>query len=212
VPDGLEPLQGELDDDTSWRGVQVSGDVAIHGAPDHVEIEESRCRQIRLTGCELSHLRATDVVFEDCELSGVVLSSATFLRVELSRCRLSGLVAPGLKAKDVRFVECKIDEANFRMSSWERCELTDCELPGADFYSAHLTRTRLLRCNLARVEVSKARLDGVALHGSAVDSIRGADALRGVVIGSDQVTALALPVFAALGIVVDDEYNQGVSQ
>ena len=105
MPDGLEPLQGELDDDTSWRGVQVSGDVAIHGAPDHVEIEESRCRQIRLTGCELSHLRATDVVFEDCELSGVVLSSATFLRVELSRCRLSGLVAPGLMAKDVRFVE-----------------------------------------------------------------------------------------------------------
>ena len=206
VPEGLTRLEGaELEDETVWQGALLTGPVTVGAVAGHVEIDASRAQGLRLTGCELDHLRVTDTVLEDCELSGAVLSHATLLRVELRRCRMSGLVAPGLKANDVRLVECKVDQANFRTSSWERCEIADCEMAGADFYSARLTTTRLARCNLTGIQVSKARFDRVSLHGSVVESILGADALRGVVIGTDQVMALAPSVFAALGIAVEDD-------
>lgn len=54
-------------------------------------------------------------------------------------------------------------------------------------------------------EFSAADPDGTILHGSVVDDVRGGGSLRRVVIGTDQVVPLALSVFAALGIRVDDD-------
>jgi hypothetical protein len=71
-----------------------------------------------------------------------------------------------------------------------------------------LAECRFDRCILSGAEFSKATLRGVALHGSTLESIRGADALSGAIIGSDQVPTLAPAVFAALGIVVDDDAAQ----
>ena len=45
----------------------------------------------------------------------------------------------------------------------------------------------------------------LALHGSSLDDLRGVAALRNLVIRSDQLLALAGPVLATLGIVVDDD-------
>jgi hypothetical protein len=45
----------------------------------------------------------------------------------------------------------------------------------------------------------------VSLHGSVVDRMKGAEALRGCTIGSDQLVPLALPILAARGITVDDD-------
>jgi len=36
--------------------------------------------------------------------------------------------------------------------------------------------------------------------------VRGGDSFRGVVIGTDQILPLAIPVFAALGIVADHDH------
>jgi len=94
----------------------------------------------------------------------------------------------------------------FRMTTWDVAELRDVDLRDADFHAATLTGARLLGCDLTGADLSKAKLAGAALHGSTVEGIKGADSLRGVVIGSDQVLPVALPVFAALGIVVDDDY------
>ena len=46
----------------------------------------------------------------------------------------------------------------------------------------------------------------MAFHGSSIDGVRGAAALRNVTIGSDQVVSFAYPVFAAIGIRIDDDY------
>jgi hypothetical protein len=47
----------------------------------------------------------------------------------------------------------------------------------------------------------------VALHGSSLSGVRGAD-LRDVVIGSDQVVEVAVAVFATRDIVIDDELDE----
>jgi hypothetical protein len=45
----------------------------------------------------------------------------------------------------------------------------------------------------------------VALHGSTLTGLKGAADLRGLIIGTDQVHELAVPLFAGLGIVIDDD-------
>ena len=61
----------------------------------------------------------------------------------------------------------------------------------------------------AGASFAKARATGARLHGSRLDGIRGADCLRGASFASDQVVELAWPVFAALGMVIDDELAPG---
>jgi uncharacterized protein YjbI with pentapeptide repeats len=93
------------------------------------------------------------------------------------------------------------------MSSWERCVFEDCLLADADFRSATLGGGRLRRCDLSRADFSAADMTGVTLHGSTLDGVRGGSSFRDVVIGSDQVIPLALSVFAALSIGVDDDVD-----
>ena len=108
--------------------------------------------------------------------------------------------------KDVAFFDCKMDGANLKMTEWEAAELQNCALVDADFYEASLPGCRLEGCDLSGVQLSKADLTGVSLRGSVLERIQGAESLRGVTIGSDQVIPTALVVFGALNIVVDDDF------
>ena len=131
-----------------------------------------------------------DVVFDDCELSGALLLDGRLTRVQFNRCRMSGSWRR-VGRRRRRFLDCKLDGANFRMSSWER-RLAALRAPDADLGACVVAHVRLFGCNLSGADVAKVRLDDVALHGSNLDGLRGADALRGAVIGSDQVVPLAV--------------------
>jgi uncharacterized protein YjbI with pentapeptide repeats len=93
----------------------------------------------------------------------------------------------------------------FRMTTWDHAELSDVDLHDADFYAAALAGVRFYGCDLTGADLSKATMAGARLHGSTLEGIKGADSLRGAVIGADQILPVALSVFAAMGIVVDDE-------
>jgi uncharacterized protein YjbI with pentapeptide repeats len=60
-------------------------------------------------------------------------------------------------------------------------------------------------CDLSGVDLSKCDLAGASLQGSTLERITGAEALRGVTLGSDQIVPAALALFGALGIRVNDE-------
>jgi len=102
-----------------------------------------------------------------------------------------------------------VDGANFRMTKWESAEFWNCSLAEADFYEASLPGSRFQSCDLTGVQLSKTDLTGTRLHGSTLEGIHGADNLRGVTIGSDQMIPAALAVFGALNILVDDELSLG---
>ena len=53
-------------------------------------------------------------------------------------------------------------------------------------------------------ELSQAKLDDVALHGSSLAGVLGGDGLRNVVVGPEQVLDLALVVLPSLGIRIED--------
>lgn len=163
------------------------------------------------TGATFTRLSLTDVVVRDGELSGVTFDDCTFVRVRFERCRMSGVVAPALRATDVTFDDCRMDDAWLRAGTFERVELDGCSLPRADLYSAKLTACRLTRCDLTDLELSQAVLDDVAFHGSRIDGLQGASALRNATISSEQLLAFAGPVLAAAGVTLDDDYLDGPS-
>lgn len=76
---------------------------------------------------------------------------------------------------------------------------------------SRLSVTRVVRCDLTRADFTKAALPGVHLDGSTLADVQGGEALRGVVITSDQVVPLALAIFSSLGIRIDDE-DSGVGE
>lgn len=195
----------DLVDGTDWAGVDVTGDVGGDIEVDGVELSSTRLANLRLTGRRIDRLRMVDVLVEDCELSGVNIPAANLVRVEFRRCRMSGLSAPNLRARHVRYIDCRADGASFRMSNWDSAELSEVDLREADFHAATLAGARFLGCDLTGADFSTAKAAGVALHRSTLEGIRGADSLRGAVINSDQILALAVPLFGALGIVVDDD-------
>jgi uncharacterized protein YjbI with pentapeptide repeats len=193
-----------LADGLEWHQVCVRGDFSGQVAGT-VEVTESRVAGARLVGVEIARLRITDTVVDDCDLSGAVLIDAVVTRVEFRNCRMSGLVAAGARLRDVRFVECKLDDANFRMTTSERVEFDRTILREADFYAAKLPSVRFSSCDLALAQFSKADLHGARLHGSALADVLGADSFAGAVVETGQVLPLALRLFAALGITVDDD-------
>jgi uncharacterized protein YjbI with pentapeptide repeats len=94
------------------------------------------------------------------------------------------------------------------LTTRERAEFQSCDLRDADFYGGRLPSTSFLKCDLAGVELSKADVAGSRLNGSTFEGIKGAESLRGVIIGSEQVIPTALAVFGALNIVVDDANDE----
>jgi uncharacterized protein YjbI with pentapeptide repeats len=192
---------------------QIS-DVAIVGdytGAEFLTAEITACRldEVQAIGSRLIRSRLVDCIAVACDFSGAVFDECSISRMEFHDCRLSGLQAQHSWFKDVAFFDCKVEGANFRMTRWESAEFQGCSLAEADFYEASLPGSRFQSCDLTGVQLAKADLTGTRLHGSTLERIQGADGLRGVVIGSDQVLPAALAVFATLNIVIDDESNVG---
>ena len=209
LPSVLEPNDEPLDDDSAWVEVERTADVvgADGAAPDVVDVEitASLLRGCSLSGARIERLRMTDVVLDGCDLSGADLYEADLTRVAFESCRLSGATLAKARLTDVTFTGCKAEGLNLRMVTGARVTFDDTVLRDADLLSAAITDGRFLGCDLHDADVTKAKLGGVRLHRSQLDGLKGAEHLRGAVIDATQLVPLAVRVFAALGITVEDE-------
>jgi uncharacterized protein YjbI with pentapeptide repeats len=193
----------ELVDGAELDDVTVSADLSGRHASD-VELTGCRLEGALLTATRLRRGRLTDCILAGCDLSGLVLEDSVLTRVEFRECRVSGLQAAGSRFRDVAFVGCRMNDANFRMTTWERAEFDGCDLVDADFYAAALPAGRFLDCDLTGVDLTRSTLTGARLQRSVLDNLKGASALAGVTMSSDQIIPAALAIFAALGITIDD--------
>jgi uncharacterized protein YjbI with pentapeptide repeats len=196
--------QIELGDDVEWSAGIVTGDFSSKVA-ERVDISQCRVESASLTAVDLRRLRVNDVVFVDCELSGAIFHESVLTRVEFKECRMRDFSVPGARLRDIRFVECRLDGAEFRMSDCDRVQFEHCSLVRGDFYAARLSRVHLFDSDLTDVEFSQAVFKDGRLHGSKLESLRGAGYLRNVTIDSTQILPMALQVFSSVGIGVHDE-------
>ena len=197
-----------LGTDLRWEGLAISADFSGQATEDP-EISGCRVTRSRFVNAEFVRARLSDTVFERCDFSAAVLTKAALTRVEFDDCRLSGADFSGVKMSDVRFHECRLVDASFRLSSGDRARFERCDLTNADLYAAQFPGGCFFDSDLTRAELSQASLVQARLHGSTLEAVRGAAALRGTVISSAQLVPVALEVLAVLEIKVDDERERG---
>jgi uncharacterized protein YjbI with pentapeptide repeats len=194
-----------IDDGDVLEGVLWTGD-GLEPSTGDLQVVGSRLSGVRLTGAEIEGLTLLDTIVDSCELSGGVVSGWRCERVAFSDCRMTGIVAADFRARHVRFSNCQLDGAWLRSASFDHCELVDCDLTGADLYGSRLVASRLVRCRLDGVELSGVDADELALHGSSISGAKGIASLQKLIIGTDQVMELAIPLLVARGIRIDDDY------
>jgi uncharacterized protein YjbI with pentapeptide repeats len=209
--DVLSTFEVELADGVDLAEVVVTGDFVGQRCRAS-SIESSRVDRARFTGADLARLRLTDVAVDGADFSGADLEGASFSRVEFRNCRLSGVELAQARLRDVRFSGCRLDGANLRMAKAERVWFSESDLHDADFGAAELVSVCFFDSDLHGVDFSRAGLVGARFHGSSLDGIKGADALRGVVIETTQVMPLAIEVFSSLGIRVEDDRDPPSSE
>jgi uncharacterized protein YjbI with pentapeptide repeats len=193
-----------LDDEFEWLAVETAGDFSGHSATN-CEISESLVRGARFVGTTLDRVRVRDTIFESCDLSGASLVDAAFTRVEFRNCKMSAIDLAGARMLDVLVNDSKLDNANCRMISGDHVLFERVSLSSSYFYAAGLAHAQFLDCDLTSTQFSQAELAGVRLHGSKLEGLQGAIQLRNAIIDSTQVLPLALGVFAALDIRIDDD-------
>jgi Pentapeptide repeats (9 copies)/Pentapeptide repeats (8 copies) len=208
IPDDL-PLSGSLDaDDPMIVQRTLQGDFSNqchHG----VMVEESHILHASFVGADLSRIRLVDVLVEGADFSGADLEEASLSRVEFVDCRMSGVQMARGTLQDVTFTGCKVDGANFRMSQADRVLLDHVNLRGTEFSAGHLAFARFFDCDLNGVDFSQVVMPGARFHGSSLADIKGGEYVRDIVIDTEQVLPLALRVFTALGIRIEDTRDGG---
>jgi len=181
-------------DRTDLDGPDASGARFLECAFTGVSVQGGRFRRSRFIDVWLDSTRMVLSDFAETQWSDVTFISGT----------MAGVQAFGSRLNRVVFAGCKLDSVNFRDAELTGVMFSDCLLREADFGGAVLTRTAFTASRLAGVDFSRARLDQVDLRGSELGLTVGSDPLRGAIISTGQLTAIAPVLAESLGIVVDD--------
>jgi uncharacterized protein YjbI with pentapeptide repeats len=147
-----------------------------------------------------------DVAVTGADWSNSQALRAALNRVTLSQCRLTGSELAEGSLTDVLFDGCRLDLVGLRFARLERVVFRECRLNEADLHAAHLRDVLFDRCELRGAVFTGLSVERVEIAGGDLAGLRGAEALRGVRMGWNDVLANA-PLFAgALGIdIVDDD-------
>lgn len=202
LPPDLEPGPGTVEPAASWDGVEAVAGVAVPDTVPDLEVRECRFRGVDLSGRVFTGLHCRDTAFVACDLSAAVLDGAVLNRVTFTGCRLSGTVLSGARLRDVRITDCGADLLSLRMTRASYLWVEDSTVRGADLHEFAGEDCAFLRCDLTGANLERAHLGGTALHGSVLDDVRGALALRGVRIGPDRQVTLGAALLDVLGVQV----------
>ncbi len=156
-------------------------------------IVDSRWQATTVTGSDLSRAsfdssRLLDVVFDNCDLTGLQMLGRTTLEiVTFSNCKLAYSNWFDVNLDRVRFVQCQLRDARFASLSVSEVQMLECDLSGASFDGLLLEEA-----------------GDLDVRGSTIEATTGLAHTRGLRVDTLQAAALAAGLLEAHGIVVDD--------
>lgn len=204
LPAEFDPAANTVDGGATWYGVSADASLALPERVYDLQLVECLWRDVDVSSRRFSGLTCRDVRFERCDFSAAVLDSAVLTRVHFVGCRLTGIVFSGSELNDVVIDDGVTSLADFRSATSSFLLVRGTSLTGADFSGARLRNGAFLDCDLSGIDLSGAQIDGLSLHGSTVESVRGAAALHdaGLRIDADQVVPVGAALLAGLGVTV----------
>lgn len=199
-----------LEPESGFQGKRFEGMVWSGGSVPYLRFRGCRLTAVRMDETEWLQPWLTDVVLEDCTLSGARWTDTVLTRVQFVRCRISGW-NPGerVRFQDVSFQECQADLVTMRGLRARRVRFDQCRLRGSDFTMGRWQESALAGCDLDEADFSGARLAGCDLRGSALSRVRiGPQEVRGAIVDTLQGLLLAQGL---LGLDVRDPRGSGTT-
>jgi len=199
---------GQLDDFIDAGGAEglhfVGGGALVE--LDALELIGCIVEGVSFANIRFRHFDVQDVFFRNCDFAGVILSDRSRLtRVRFGETRGIGFQANGGTFTDVEFVGGNLDLSSFRMAILQRFGMRDLRARELDLYGSKIQTGYLLNCDLTSLELSGAEIQGLALHGSNIERLRGVSQLSGVSISQNQLMLLAGTLASEAGIQVGDD-------
>jgi uncharacterized protein YjbI with pentapeptide repeats len=176
---------------------------------DHADLSGSRFLECALTqvsfqGGKLRRARFTDVWLRDVRLTATSLAESAWTGAVITGSVFAGVDAFGAHLRKVILRGCKLDSVNFRGAALSDVVFDNCLLREVDFTGASLTRTAFPGCTLSGTDFTKVTLDTVDLRDAELGLIIDPGSLRGAIVTSGQLAAMAALLADSLGITVED--------
>jgi uncharacterized protein YjbI with pentapeptide repeats len=169
-----------------------------------LDIDGVLLEKVGLLQAQLPRVTARDMVAKQCDFSSTTLVDGAFNRAEFINCRMTGVDFNKASVHDVLFRGCKLDMANFRFADVRRVQFVDCTFIESDFLGATLHDVRFESCTLEKVVFDQAKCKQVDLRTSQLVELSGWSSLKGAVIDTAQLMAIAPYLAQTIGIVVKE--------
>lgn len=188
--DELQSTEPEPDDELAISSARIEGgDFA--DTDGEGEIERSILSGVDLSGSRLRPLTLADVELSGADVSNALWSQTIARRVEVVSCRATGWRLSLDLALDTYIADTRLDYAAIKVNRvkgllvFERCSFADAQLGG------DLSRVLFVDCDLARAEFTATAARDCDLRTSRLAGARGVASLRGALVTTEQVIAIA---------------------
>lgn len=202
LPTEFDPAPAQLGNGQAWTGVRVDESFITPDRLADIELTESVWTRVDLSTSTITGLRCRDLVFDRCDLSAALLDGAHLTRVLFLGCRLNGVMLTGSHLRDVIIEDSTARLANFHATHARHLTIERTTLTEADFGATELVDSSIYDCDLSAANFTNASPNGLALHGSTLDNIRGATHLIGVAIDPDQTIPLGAAMITSMNITI----------
>jgi len=156
--------------------------------------------KVQLTATQFERLNVRDIIMKRSELSSSSFSNSSMNRALFDNCRMTGANFSRSTLHDVTFRGCKLDMANFRFADLRRVHFIECSFVESDFLSAILHDVQFESCTLKKTIFDQVKCKQVDLRSSELLELSGWSSLRGAIIDSVQLAAIAPYLAQELGI------------
>lgn len=206
IPDAL--TAGTLDalmadGEVEVTGLECAGETAIHSSFQELEVEGARFSHCCFAASDLSRSIFRDVIFEDCDLSNVVMDQVGFTRCSFVGCKLTGASFAEASFEDVTFKHCPLSFSAFTGSRWRHVSVLGCDFTGADMAEVNQRFVRVSECRFIETNFFRTALAGMDFTTSVLENVSFSDSMTefyGTKLSVYQAASLA----RLLGVIVEE--------
>jgi uncharacterized protein YjbI with pentapeptide repeats len=159
---------------------------------------------VTLQECRLARARFTDVWLSDARLISLSAPHTGWQDVTFTGAVLAGVEVYASVLRRVTFEHCKLDTVNFRDAGLTDVTFDNCVLRNVDFGGARIKRTAFPQSRLTAVKLFQTTLDQVDLRDAELGLTADPTSLRGAIVTTAQLLAMAPLLADSIGIVVQD--------
>ncbi|SFD67971.1 Pentapeptide repeat-containing protein [Lentibacillus persicus] len=187
LPEQLDPINV---DELKGHSFFEMGTVKKAIGPVHAEgvnFEQLYFNDVTFTETELPTSQWIDVIFDNCDLSGIQLNSARFSRVEFRNCKLAGTDFDRAIMHDVTLTDCQAPYVLCNLTELRDVQFDNCLLKGANFIDGWQNNLQLGTSDIEDVQFTGTSLENVDLSRCLFNHIHiDEQNLRGAVIAPEQ--------------------------